>query len=636
MSGSLVGRGGVSGLVVSSARLDVVVFMGLAAALSWLERRSWTMKLFTIPVAGLVALFAAANAAYMFVAGEQSSYEAIADLVKRHKEALMVLEESVSDPWRGAVAGLLAIAVIVAPIGLRRLTDRLSIARAPAGRARARAHGALALAVVAAVAHLILPQPRSIEARMLGQNALAVTLRTGLSHFNGGGFQGWDPAPLATEESVKRLAAKPASERPNVLMVVLESTRWDYTSLAGDASMADTPNLARLAARGFVASQARSVLPHTTKSMFSFHCGQFPTMQKGVIEVSADTPVACLPAMLREAGYQTGFFQSAFGTFEQRPRLVDKFGYDHFEAWEDIHGHRLGYLASADASMVPPLLKWIDGIKDDVGDRPPFMATILTSATHHPYRLPPPLHQRMYPSGPSRKRPEQHYAMLVNEADRVLGEVLDGLRERNLAENTLVVVLGDHGEGFGDHGIRQHDNNFFEEGLHVPLVIAGPGVPRRRLEANASLVDVPPTLLALLGLESPEDHALEGFDMLDPAFPTDQPRWFGCFADTRCRGFVLGHQKVVWVPQDDLGWYFDLAEDPDERDPRPLTAAQEMRLPDLDRVIDARRVREKKNVYRALSTYPGWQCAVGSKRCTHPGAFKRRNRPTPSKPPQEL
>src|SRR6185436_10270471 len=96
----------------------------------------------------------------------------------------------------------------------------------------------------------------------------------------------------------------------------------------------------------------------------------------------------------------------------------------------------------------------------------PFFLPVLTSATHHPYRLPKTL------TAPG--TPPQRYARLVEAEDALLGDILKALDDNKLTGSTIVVALGDHGEGFGDRGVRQHDNNYFEEGLHVPFVIAGP------------------------------------------------------------------------------------------------------------------------------------------------------------------
>src|SRR5690606_7505343 len=137
----------------------------------------------------------------------------------------------------------------------------------------------------------------------------------------------------------------------------------------------------------------------------------------------------------------------------------------------DIGGQPLGYLASDDESLAAPLFGFVD---EAAG---PFFAVVLTSATHHPYRLSAAAEARAAARGAPRDTPFERYHRLVEAEDALLQTIVAGLEQRGLLERTIVVAVGDHGEGFGDKAVKQHDTNFFEEGLRVPWVMAGPGVP---------------------------------------------------------------------------------------------------------------------------------------------------------------
>jgi arylsulfatase A-like enzyme len=118
----------------------------------------------------------------------------------------------------------------------------------------------------------------------------------------------------------------------------------------------------------------------------------------------------------------------------------------------------------------------------------------------------------------------------------------------------------------------------------VPFVIAGPGVPVRRVDVNVSLADVTPTVLGRLDLPISEQarERIEGRDLLGDPPAADALRYFGCWQEFRCRGFVLGNHKVVVLPERGAGFYFDLADDPQEQEPRLLTEAHLSRLPELN------------------------------------------------------
>jgi arylsulfatase A-like enzyme len=144
------------------------------------------------------------------------------------------------------------------------------------------------------------------------------------------------------------------------------------------------------------------------------------------------------------------------------------------------------------------MLHWIDSRPD--GRR--FFLTYLPIAGHHPYATPAP--------GPFPGDPEAwQYRNALHYADAALGELLAGLRARGLETNTLFVLFGDHGEAFGQHeGNYGHTLFLYEENIRVPCLIAAPGLLREqvRIRRTASLVDLAPTMLDLVGLEIPSDY----------------------------------------------------------------------------------------------------------------------------------
>ena len=596
---------------------DVIVHLGLAALFALGEARVRWMIAITIPLAAMMLALAFINAAYLSIAGEQLSWEAIQYGIDSWDALRGILSEHVANTgWPKLVAAAIVMAGV--PLGVRRLIVYRTGEWSAAAHSRHRAHCAGVIALGAVVLWLALPQPSALTARQIGGNATvrvywawlmdedaAVTQTEGVE------FMGFVPPLLAEPAAIAALAA---GDPPNIVFVILESTRYDHTSLAGDAAVVRTPHLASIAERGVSVAQARAVVPHTTKSVFSMLCGRMPTMQRVPIEVAQTIVVDCLPEVVRRAGYSTAFFQSALGAFEHRPRLVSLMGFDHFEAWEDIGGTPLGYLSSDDETLGPAFETWLDQRDPDQ----PFMAVVLTSAPHHPYRLPPVVQERATASGAPTGSDAERFARLVEAEDVLIGRILAALHERELTDDTIIIVAGDHGEGFGAKGVRQHDNNFYEEGLHVPLVMAGPGVPKRVVEGNASLVDITPTLMGLLGVPvaTVSRDVIDGFDLLAGPLP-DVPRWFGCYYEGRCRGFVLGDRKVVHIPEQGAAFYFDLADDPDERDARPLPQDIVQLLPALHAAIDSRITRRWPLDLGQTRAYGKWRCEA-EKRCAHP------------------
>jgi arylsulfatase A-like enzyme len=131
----------------------------------------------------------------------------------------------------------------------------------------------------------------------------------------------------------------------------------------------------------------------------------------------------------------------------------------------------------------------------------------------------------------------------------------------------VVVVLADHGEEFAEHGRVFHGQQLFQETVHVPLIITGPGVPEDSVcTAPVGIFDVFPTLLGLCGLEIPGQ--VEGISLLAAPPPADRgiPS-SGTSGDILQRAAMrFGDTKALWDADADSAWMYDLSagfEDPD-------------------------------------------------------------------------
>lgn len=599
---------------------DLLVYFGLAACFAAVEAHRPALRSVTFSLAGMIGFLGLINAWYLSVAGWQLSADILSVGIERLDDTLQIAGEQVSN-MVGTV-GLVVLVAVAIPVALRHLLTRQGEWKV-LEHGRERAHCAFTAALLGGLMALVLPPPLFFGAEELGSNAAARTYWTWATQVPPHHFVGYDPPYLVSEEEMARFGAE--TDRPNILIVILESTRYDHTSLADPdyGKGTETPNLLSLARDGTSARYARTVLPHTTKSIFAVLCGRYPALQTGTLEQSDNIVVQCLPRILSNTGYRTAFFQSARGTFEFRPRVVEKLGYQKFFAWEDIQGEPVGYFSSDDESLAPAFTTWLDAGRDVTdGTSEPFLATILTSTTHHPYRLPEVVRERVEESGAASETDEDNYARLVESQDHMLGALLQTLEERGQRESTIVVALGDHGEGFGHKGVAQHDANAFDEGLRVPLVFRGPGVPQRTIEENVTLGDVTPTLMGLLGLRLAEEANRDviGMDILTAEIPR-RVLYFSCWFERVCEGFVTGHDKVIYAPQMETGWHFDLAADPLENEPRELPFRLRALLPEMRRELDAyRAVRDFPiELGPVIYDYHPWVCAPG-RPCNHPNA----------------
>jgi arylsulfatase A-like enzyme len=364
------------------------------------------------------------------------------------------------------------------------------------------------------------------------------------------------PEPERKIPTLEMLNVKLKQQRVkhNIFLVVLEGVQYRYTSLA-DAGSNLTPYLASLAEQGIEFSNARSTLTHTTKALFALMTGRFASASQDIAEtVPAASTYASIASILgSKLGYRTAFFQSAKGSFESRPGLVKNLGYDYFWAREDSNDPNsfLGYLACDEFSMLEPIKEWIKSEKQ------PFFLTIMCSVTHDPYEIP---QWFGTPAG----EPLEKYRQSISYTDKFLAALDVELENLGITDNMIFCIIGDHGEGFGEHGLLGHERIAFDEVLRIPFCLRIPLSVRTgvKISEPASSIDLAPTLLGLLGFDT-ESIDFDGVDLLR-AVPKDRKLYFSGWMQEGPAGYVEGNRKFIYDPTNRTSYAYDLAVDPKE------------------------------------------------------------------------
>jgi hypothetical protein len=371
----------------------------------------------------------------------------------------------------------------------------------------------------------------------------------------------------------------PRRTNHNVVIVILEGIQYDHTSLAaeqggiapqrGDCVGGPTPYLATLAAEGAAFPSARSVVTHTTKAIFALLTGRVPSASQDILEtVPVEQPYASLATILKAGlGFRSAFFQSAKGTFESRPGLVHNLGFDKFWSREDLNDPNqfVGYLGSDEFAMLGPVRSWIQA------EDKPFLLVALCSVTHDPYEAPAWF-------GPKLKDQGERYQQAVLYTDRFLAALDTALTDLGLREDTIFCVAGDHGEGFGEHGIMGHERLAFDEVLRIALCLRAPSLvePGTRITQPVSSTDLTPTILGLLGFDVGAMN-FDGFNVLQPV-PADRKVYFSGWMQQGPAGFVQNDRKYVYTPDRDTVTLYRLHADPLELSPLELPEAEADRI----------------------------------------------------------
>ncbi len=364
---------------------------------------------------------------------------------------------------------------------------------------------------------------------------------------------------LAAEDlaSDATLKATKKTEKRNVVLVFLESTRAESTTPYADIDT--TPFLQELANDSVVAQNAYAVVPHTSKALLATECGVVPPLDTDMTESEPDAiPADCLADLLGEQGYNTAFFQSATENFERRPQLVDNFGYDDFYPvnYMPKQGFQeANYFGYEDDIMLEPSRNWL--LENGSS---PFLATYLTVTPHHDYVVPDRYGQRKYVKD---DEDLNRYLNTLHYEDRFLRNLFDQYKELGLYDDTVFIVLGDHGEGFGEHERYQHDDTIYNEGLHIPLIVHDPrrSEGQRNIEPAVNELDVLPTVADLLNYKI-EGGSYHGNSILSP--PRDRVMMASCFHEDRCLASIEDNKKYIYYYGNKGEEFFDLSADPHE------------------------------------------------------------------------
>ncbi len=372
------------------------------------------------------------------------------------------------------------------------------------------------------------------------------------------------PAPSVVTPGGVNLGTLPPGVAPgalNLVVVTLDTTRADRVGAYGRPGAAATPAFDRLAREGVLFEQAMTSAPLTLPAHATMFTAAYPP-QHGVrdnggffLPPSATT----LAERLRARGVRTGAFVGAFV-------LDSKWGLDQgFERYADdfeqtAAARSLGDVQRRASEVVDLALPWIDEVKAG-----PFFAWLHFYDAHTPYEAPEPF---------ASQYPGQPYNAEIAATDAQLARLIGFLESRGLLQRTIIAVLGDHGEGLGDHDEGSHGFFVYETSTHVPFVLRAPfgRTAGRRVPSLVRTADLTPTLLDLMGIaeEAPvaavPGRSLAGLMTGAPAgavvdgyaeamYPLHHYGW------SALKAVRSGSYKLIEAPRPEL---YDLSSDPGE------------------------------------------------------------------------
>jgi arylsulfatase A-like enzyme/Flp pilus assembly protein TadD len=339
-----------------------------------------------------------------------------------------------------------------------------------------------------------------------------------------------------------------------VILISIDTLRSDHLPAYGYSEV-ETPSIDALRADGVLFTHAYSHYPLTLPSHTSILTGLLPP-DHGVRDNSGYTldleKHPFLPRELKKLGYATGGVVSAFVL--RGPTGLGP-GFDYYEdGIETKKGAPLGGQQRPGAESLRLAGDWLRSV---AGGK--LFLFLHLYEPHTPYTPPEPFATRY------RGRP---YDGEIAAADALVGRLVAQLRELDLYDDALIVLLSDHGEALGEHGEEEHGIFLYRETLQVPLLLKLPGgrLAGETVTTPAQLVDVLPTVLSMVGATVPEGVA--GKPLLALREDTS-PR--PIYAETFFARLHLGWSELTSIVQGDRHYIeaptpelYDLAADPGE------------------------------------------------------------------------
>ncbi|MBI3854604.1 MAG: sulfatase [Planctomycetes bacterium] len=362
-----------------------------------------------------------------------------------------------------------------------------------------------------------------------------------------------------------------ASFRPrNVVLVLVDSLRPDHLEKGG-AARSVMPNVDDLVRGGRFFADARTEASHTDYAAICPLSAQYPLRSAEVHRYPENPPYprVLIYDVLKALGYRTALVSSQDEHWGRMMNYLKTGGLDLLDHPYRAESRNMLWNFRLDDATVDRAIQWLG----EESAKPFFLYLNLQNA-HFPYVVPEGWPRKygkkpdfrmvmgMYPHdrvGDVRNL----YADALDFVDAQIGKVVGFLKERKLWEETIFIVIADHGEAFREHQFGGHGGKIFEEVMKVPIIFRGPGVEPGVDARPAELIDVPVSLCRLLGI--PSHPSFQGTDLFAADPPKERSRFMVCHTPLATQlGVERGGWKLIYDEPLKLPALYDLRRDPGE------------------------------------------------------------------------
>lgn len=442
---------------------------------------------------------------------------------------------------------------------------------------------AFGVAALVALGSIAIPAPAAVRSALARDGGVLLTLLP------------WPAAELASTGPRVRedVWLRPAGKRepvpptdlerpaaPVVVLVSIDALRADL--IRRDDTRPHLPNLVALAEEGVDFTNAHAPGSMTVNTLTTIFTGTLFSQQRWERGTRwrhlwpLRDPTPRFPELLTDAGVRTIHHPAS-------DWMIDEFGVargfavEHYEPPSEPREGSRRWNHSDD--LFPRMIASLESL----GPEQPAFLYAHWMDPHGPYTR-----------GGVKETDFLSYLAEAEHADRHLGEIRAAIDEAGLAERTFFIVTADHGEGFGERGRTQHAYGLYEELIHVPLVITGPGIEPGTEERLVSLVDLGPTILDVFAQPTP--GRMVGQSLLPWLHGRDAELTRPVLAETRLMRSLLTPSGIKVIRDLRRGTLeiYDLNVDPGETEDRvgEPTAEMEAAVAFLDRFFEVHQLRD--------------------------------------------
>lgn len=385
-----------------------------------------------------------------------------------------------------------------------------------------------------------------------------------------------------------------SSKKPNIFLILIDTLRPDHLSCYGYERLT-SPNIDKLAAEGIRFEKAFSAAPWTNPSILALFTGQYPSdvwepkPHKEAIKLAVPARIDTLAEVLSANGYFTIAASDHPGI---NYRLFGQ-GFDIYAHLYIDDGQYLGWREKDDEKVLKQLHLLLKGRPENG-----LFTYIHLIYPHQPYEPPPP-YDDYFGRGAFRITRKNKASVInmydaeIKRTDDFIGDFLADIRRLNLDNDSIIILLSDHGEGFWEHRLREHGNSLYNELLHIPLILRAPGrLPEgKTITPLVRNVDILPTILDLVGIKynSKNYRGISLLPLMKGKDDENSKRL--AFSEFPHSTIVLGKaiqsltEKLIDPNQDSKPLeYYDITKDPGELN--NLSATESIRVSDLINIMN--------------------------------------------------